>query len=241
MRPSIEIDGLLREEHALGARDPAHAQIQIERAQPLDLSRDLREQHAAHRAGPDQPDRQRIGRQIKRRMHGAQRLGGELAVDHHGNVALGGALRDRAHADGRIAERVEHVGGDTVRAGHAVAHHRQDAEAQGHVDVLNLAIAQLRIERAAHRLLGAFGLRRGNRKADRMLGAALRNQDDRDPGIAQRAEQPVGRAGHADHAGALEIDQRHRIDGGDALHLQRGYGIRADQRAVLLGAKVLRM
>ena len=32
------------------------------------------------------------------------------------------------------------------------------------------------------------------------------------PAVAQRAEQAMRRARHADHAGTLEVDQRHRID-----------------------------
>ena len=41
--------------------------------------------------------------------------------------------------------------------------------------------------------------------------------DDRDAVLAQRAEQPLRRARHADHARALDVDQRHAVDAGDAL------------------------
>ena len=68
--------------------------------------------------------------------------------------------------------------------------------------------------------LGARRLRLRDRAADRMLGAALRDQDHRDALLAQRAEQAMRRAGHADHAGALEVDQRDVLDAGDALDRQ---------------------
>jgi hypothetical protein len=64
-------------------------------------------------------------------------------------------------------------GGDAVRACHAVAHHREDGETERHVDLLNLAVAEFRIECPAHDLLGTLGLGRGDREADRMLRASL--------------------------------------------------------------------
>ena len=85
-------------------------------------------------------------------------------------------------------------------------------------DALDLAFGQLARERGAHHALGALGLLARNRAADRMLRAALRDQDDRDALLAQRAEQPMRRARHADHAGALDVDQRDVLDGRDALH-----------------------
>ena len=108
-----------------------------------------------------------------------------------------------------------------MRSGHAVADDGQDALPQPDVNLLNLSVAQLRVERPAHRGLGTNGLRLGNGETDGMLGAALRDQDHRNAGIAQSTEQAMRGAGHTDHPGALQIDQRHRIDGGDALHLER--------------------
>ena len=94
--------------------------------------------------------------------------------------------------------------------------------------------AQLAVERLAHDGFGARGFRFGNREADRMLGAALRDQDHRDAVIAQRAEQAMRRAGHADHAGAFQVHQRDAIDAGDALDRDLRRRLRADQRAGLL-------
>ncbi len=130
LRPLREIDGALRQDHARRSGDAAHAQIKIQGPQPLELARDLREQHAPDRARADQADGQRIRRQIERGVHGAQRLGRDLALDHQGNVALRGPLGDRPYVDGGIAERVEYLGGDAVRAGHAVADHGQDPRAR---------------------------------------------------------------------------------------------------------------
>ena len=76
------------------------------------------------------------------------------------------------------------------------------------LDALDLALAQLAVERLAHDGFGARRFGFGNGEADRMLGAALRDQDHRDAVLAQRAEQAMRRAGHADHAGAFEVDQR---------------------------------
>ena len=69
--------------------------------QPLDLRRELIEQHAADAARADQADRDRVRRQVEARMHRAQRARRVLAVDHDRDVALGRALRDRAHVDRR--------------------------------------------------------------------------------------------------------------------------------------------
>ena len=73
-------------------------------------------------------------------------------------------------------------------------------------------------ERALHGIARALGDGRRHREADRMLRAALRDHDDRDAFVAQRAEEPMRRARHADHARALEIEQRDRLDGRQSLH-----------------------
>ncbi len=92
------------------------------------------------------------------------------------------------------------------------------------VDTLDLPIGELTRECRAQHRLGAHRLRLRNGAADRMLGAALRDQDDRDALFAQRAEQPMRGARHADHAGAFEVDERHVLDAGDALDRQREVG-----------------
>ncbi len=70
----------------------------------------------------------------------------------------------------------------------------------------------LAVEGGGHHARGALGLVAGNRAADGMLRAALRDEDHRDALLAQRAEQAMRGAGHADHAGALDIDHRDVLD-----------------------------
>ena len=108
------------------------------------------------------------------------------------------------------------------------------ARSRVHLDALDLAFLDLAIEGGGHHARGAFGFDAGNGAADRMLRAALRNQDDRDALFAQRAEQAMRGAGHADHAGAFDVHHRDVLDAGDALHRQFGVGLGADQRARLL-------
>ena len=200
-------------------------------AQPLALRGELIEQHAPDRARSDDPDRERVRREVQTGVHGAQRARGLAAVDHDGDVALRGALRDRAHVDAGGAERVEHLGRDARRAGHAIADDGEDRQVRVDVDALDLAFLQLALEGPQHDRGGALGLLLRDGAADRVLGAALGDEDDRDALLAQRAEEPVRGAGHADHAGALEVDERHALDAGDALDRQLRVGLRADQRA----------
>ncbi len=117
------------------------------------------------------------------------------------------------------AEGLEQLAGDAVVVGHAVADDGDDRAAGVDRDALDLAVAQLRGERAANRALRERRLAGRDREADRVLGTALRDQDHRDPGLVQRAEQAVRRARDADHAGALEVDERDVADAGDALDL----------------------
>ena len=161
--------------------------------EPAHLRRELIEEHAADRSRPDQPDRDGVRRQVEAGVHRAERARGLLAVDDHRDVALGRALRDRADVDAGGAERVEQLGGDARRAGHAVADDGEDAAVAGDVDPLDLSLPQLALERLAHDRCGALRLRLFQREADRMLGAALRDQRDRDAVLAQRAEQPLRR------------------------------------------------
>ena len=103
-RPMIKIQRCFLQQHALGTGNSADPQIQIERAQAIDLRRHLRQQFAADGARSDQSDGKRIGRQIKSGVHRAQRLGGGFAADHHGDIAFRGALGNCPDADGRIAQ-----------------------------------------------------------------------------------------------------------------------------------------
>src|SRR5690606_14577303 len=97
--------------------------------------------------------------------------------------------------------------------------------------------AQLTIERLAHDGLGTIGFVRRDREADRMLRAALGDQDDGDTVIAQRPEQSMRSARHAYHPGALEVHERNAVDRRDALHHELRGGLLANERARLLGCK----
>ncbi len=178
-----------------------------------------------------------MSRQVESRMRGPQRACTAAAVDHHGDVALGRTLGDGPHVDARGAERREHLGRHAVRARHAVTDHGQDAAAVIDLDAVDLAFAQFRVEGTAQDAFGALGLGLRHGEADRMLGAALRNEDDRDALLPQRAEQPVRRAGHADHARAFEVDERDAVDRRDALHQRIGVRALVDERAFLVRGK----
>ena len=216
--PAVERQGPVIEHHAPAAHDAAHAQVHVQLAlKARQLAVDLRQQRAADDAGTDHADRQRVRRQVEGRVHGAQRARGLPGVDHDRDVALGGALGDGADVDRGIGERREELAGNARRAGHAVADHGEDGAAAGHRHALDLPFAQLGLEGPAHDLLGAARLALGHGKADRVLARGLADQDDRDAGIAQRTEQALGGARHADHAGALEVEERDVVDGRDAL------------------------
>ncbi len=163
------------------------------------------------------------------------------AVDHHRDIALRGTLGDGAHVDSCFAQRRKHLGGDPGRAGHAVADDSENGEAAIDLDALDLPLAQLAVERTAHHASARVGLPLRNREADRVLGAALRNQDHRDALFPQRAEQSMRRAGHADHAGAFEVEQRDGVDAGDALDRSTDCGSAQISVPARSGAKVLRI
>ena len=85
----------------------------------------------------------------------------------------------------------------TRRIWERLASNEADAKA------LNLALLQLQRERLTDHLLHPRPMAGRHRKANRVLGTRLGNQDDRDAGAAQSAEQPVGGAGNPDHARPL--------------------------------------
>ncbi len=122
------------------------------------------------------------------------------------------ALRDGVHVHGRRTQRVEHLAGDARQTRHAVADHGEDGEVLVDLDALDLAFLDLAIERGGDHARGALGFDAGYGAADRMLRTTLRDEDDRDAFFAQRAEQSMRGAGHADHAGALHVHHRDVLD-----------------------------
>ena len=143
----------------------------------------------------------------------------------------GRALRDRAHVDARIAERAEELARAARHAGHVVADDGYDRTALRHADALDLPSAELDGERALDD--GAHLHRRHSSRTAKQIECSelpCEIMHDRDAGLAQRAEQPVGRAGHADHARALEVHERDLVDAADALD---GGGARCRRRGDL--------
>src|SRR5438094_1593048 len=160
-------------------------------------------------------------RQIEAGVHGSERPRGLALVDDQRDVALRRPLGDRADVDAGAAERAEHFRGHARRARHRVTDDGQDAAVANDVHVLDLTEPELPFERRADDLLGALrlGLRHG--ETDRMLRAALRDQDHGDAVLAQRAEYALRRAGHTDHPGAFDVDERSLIDAGYSLYRVR--------------------
>jgi hypothetical protein len=162
-----------------------------------------------------------------------------VVADHDRDVALGSTQRDRAYVDASRAERTKYLCGNPGDTDHAVANNGKDAQARVHFHALNLRSPQLRLESTTHDLLGMNGLSRGNRKADRVLGAALRDHDHGNPFFAERAKQTLGGARHSDHARALEAEQRNSANAGHAFDLQLRIRARSDTRARLFGRECI--
>ena len=163
-------------------------------------------------------------------MRCSQRAGHVPLVDHRGNIALRRALGNGPHVDAGVAERAEELGRHARQSGHVVADDGNDAAITLHVDALNLALLQFERKGLTDDLLHPRRMAGRHGKADRVLGTGLGDQDDRDASAAQCAEQPVGRARHADHAGALEVDQGHVVHGGHALDLIRAVAAHGPMR-----------
>ena len=82
---------------------------------------------------------------------------------------------------------------------------------------LNLSSLHLGKKRLFNSFLCEFCLGTRNRETDRMFRARLRDHDDRNIDRSQRAEQFMGHARNADHAGAFNVYQRHVFDRGKTL------------------------
>ena len=149
-------------------------------------------------------------------------------VDHDRDVALRRALCDGADVDAGCPERVEQLRRDARCARHAVADHGENAAVAGHVDALDLPLAQLTVEDLSHDRGRAISLRLLEGEADGVLRASLRDQGDRDAVLAQRAEQALRRTGYADHAGAFDVDQGDLVDARNPLDRMRRHRLLAD-------------
>jgi hypothetical protein len=138
----------------------------------------------------------------------------------------------------RAAERAEELGRDARRAPPCRRRPPPGCSTRGDLDALDLA-------RRAARREGALAPP-PSRRAARPPGTAKQIECSElpceimiteMPCVAQRAEQPVRRARHADHARALDVDQRHLLDAGEPLDREATRRPRVDQRARVLGVE----
>ena len=237
LAPAVEVYAAVVQEHAAAVHYGAHAQVYAAlRAKLFEAARELVEERAADEPRADDADRDGLPRKVEGRMHRAQRLRRLALLYDHRDVPLRRALRDGAHVDARLAERAEKLTADAYALDHALAHHREDAAALGDFDRLHFAAVPLGQKGVLDRAARELSLRLGHGEADRVLGACLRDHDDRDSGRAERAEELVRDAGHADHARPLDVDERHVLDGREALDGRRGVRVVArDARAGRVG------
>ena len=164
-------------------------------------------------------------------MHRAQRAGHVGGGNHRGNVALRSALGNGAHVDPRLAKGPEEARRDTWSARHAVPDHRQNPASAGDPDFLDLRLGQFQGEGVLHNRLDQVGGFFRNRKTDGMLRTALGDEHHRDSRITQRAKEAIGGTGHADHAGALQVDQGDTVNAADPLDHRRRPARRRDDPA----------
>ena len=141
--------------------DAAHAQVEVQGAQALELASAICASSTRPTVpGPIKPDRQRVRRQIERRVHGAQRLGGDLPSTTTEMLRSEAPCAMARTLIAASPSELNTLAATPCAPAMPSPTTARIAEARAHVDVLNLAVAQLRIERPAHRLLGARRLGR---------------------------------------------------------------------------------
>ena len=222
----------LGEDHAPRARDGPHAQVEVALLQqPRARRLHLGEEGLADVAGADEADRERLRGQVETGVHRAQCPACIGGVDGDRDVALRRALRDEANVHVRASERAEQLRGDPGCARHAVADHGQRGDAARDRDVGDLAAAQFAGEGLEHRVSRCVGVTFPDHAADRVLGRSLRDHHHRHARLLQRCERALGGAGHADHAGPFEVQDRESRERRDALDRLREVSFRRDARA----------
>ena len=151
-------------------------------------------------------------------MRGAQRTGLVFGGDGDRDVAFRRALGDRADVDPRPRQCAEQLRGDAGGASHAVADRGQHADPGHDLHALYLRGGELAGEFVQQHGARGVGVGFAHHRADRMLGAALRDHHHRDPRRMQGGEHALGGAGHADQAGAFQADQGKPAVEGEPFH-----------------------
>ncbi len=150
-------------------------------------------------------------------MHGTDRAAGVPLVDDRRNIPLGGTLGDGPHVDAGLAQGAEHLGGNSGTPAHAVTDDRENAAVPRDADILDGALIELASKRPLEHGPGSVHVLLGQREADGMLGTRLGNQHHGNIRVPKRGKDPHGGAGHADHPGALEIDEGDAMNARDPL------------------------
>ncbi len=121
-------------------------------------------------------------------------------------------MGDRTNIDLCLSKSAEELSGDAGMVDHVIAHSSEDAAVVRHSDHLDLVMVQLGEKLALNGRARESSLDFGDRKADRMLRTGLRDHDDGNTHISQRAKKTIGYARHTHHPGALDVDERHVVD-----------------------------
>ncbi len=126
------------------------------------------------------------------------------------------------------------LGGYAWGAGHAIANHGDDALRVGGLDALNLTARQLPGKSLGDDIRCTFRHIRRDCNAYRVFGTRLPTQRNGTTGSLAGCKKPVCSAGYTDHAGALEIDQCHARNGGNAFDPLSRPRVRADPAAGMI-------
>ncbi len=193
--------------HAAPRCNGAQTQIDVRPRQQLRLRcLQLVQQRGTHVAGADHPHCERLWRQPEAGMRRTQRTGGVRTVDGHRNIAFRRTLRDRQDVHPGASQCLEQTCRHARLPRHAVTHRGQHAHLVPHLHTLHLAHAQLMREGLQQRLPPPSCLAATHHAADRMFGRPLGDHHHRHLCLPQRRKHAFGGTGHADQAGAFQIE-----------------------------------
>ena len=214
--PRVEVErhlGLAGEEHLGLPRHGDDAEVDVViRLERRQLFLHLPEQGLAHEAWTDDADgHDRLG-EVEPAVNGAESLGDVLLGHDAGDVVLGRSLGDGDDVDVGVGERLEEHGGDARGLAHVLADRREDGTLVDGLDRLDSPRRDGLLEALVERLDGGGGFVGAHGEADGVLGGRLRDHDDVASSLLHRLKHRVGGARHADHAGALDVDDGDVLD-----------------------------